>query len=278
MTISYLFLAVGDKESIHNQVYYAILSLLANTSNAATVYVLTDAPERYDWFYPRVQCLPVSSQQLDEWRGPKQFFFRIKIKAMQHLAAEIKNNLVYLDSDIVCLQPLNEFENRLQQGEFFMHVREFYLANGPSKTTRQMWKVGAHKTFGSLRIDEQSLMWNAGVVAMPFFIREYLETSLIACDAMCQSSMRPLLTEQFALSLTLQQSNNLAEAKDYFLHYWGNKDEWQKKMILPFLEKIRIHAWTLNEAINHFDKNQILPAMKVVKKSFFKKLFASTYE
>lgn len=272
MTISYLFLTVGDKQPIHNQVWYAIITLLAHDESNAAIYVVTDNPEYYDWFYPRVQCIPVSAQQLQEWQGPHQFFFRIKIKALQHLAKEVKNNLVYLDADTVCTRSLSEFENQLRAGNFFMHVPEFRLSSKPTKTVKQMWKVGAHKTFGSFRIDEHSMMWNAGVIGFSHDAMDYLEAALIACDAMCQAKMRPMFTEQFALSLALQQTGHLREAKHYFRHYWGNKDEWQNTVILPFLQKIHSNAWTLSQAISHLDKTQTYPADQRPKKTFFNKL------
>ncbi len=104
------------------------------------------------------------------------------------------------------------------------------------------------ETFGSLLIDENSIMWNAGVIALPAGSSHYLQTALEACDAMCRSEMRVQFTEQFALSLALAQTKKLYEAKEWFLHYWNNKPEWEQNIIAPFLQKAQQHS--LPEALH----------------------------
>src|SRR5262249_12848354 len=123
-------------------------------------------------------------------------------------------------------------------------------------------------------ITAQSLMWNSGVVAIPKGSAHYLANALEACDAMCQSNMRKYFIEQFALGLALESSGQLYEAKEWFLHYWGNKLQWQEKIIEPFLHQVYANHYSVDESIGLMrDVTYTLPAVKVKKSSWFKKLF-----
>lgn len=267
---SYLFLAVGTNITLHNQVNYAILSLLSKITDSSEIWLITDAPQHYTQFNNAINCLPVSHETLSEWKGINNYFYRIKIKAMQHVFEKISGNLVFLDADIVCIKNLSDFEKKLNQGYFFMHMKEFLLCSGPTKTTRHMWKFGQNKSFGPALIDKNSFMWNSGVIGIPFGSFDHLEKALEACDAMCQSKMRPHYTEQLALGLVLGKTQKLLEAKEWFLHYWGNKKQWQQRLIDPFLSKIKNAP--LSEAIQLMKENKhTLPLLRLKKQNFFKK-------
>ena len=229
MQTSYVFLAVGNNHHIHNQAKYAIISLMAHKSESSNIFIVTDHPQNYAWFGEHLNYIKVLPSEIQAWQGAAGYFFRIKIKALQQVLSKINGNLVYLDADIFCLKNLVDFEQRVDNGDFFMHTREFALCAGPTKTAKQMWRAGKGKVFGSILIDQHSVMWNSGVIALPAGSAAYLQTALTACDTMCQSTMRPYFVEQFAMGLALTQSQRLFEAKDWFLHYWGNKMEWQQK-------------------------------------------------
>ena len=268
---SYIFLAVGNNISIHNQARLAIFSLFAYLPHGSEIFIITDFPEYYINFKDSINVIHVTAEQLDDWKGEGNYFFRIKIEAILHVASKITGNLVYLDADTVCMKNLLDFEQRLNQGDFFMHAKEFPLCSGPTKTTRQMWRVGKGKSFGSLQIDENSIMWNSGVIAIPAGFSDYLQIALESCDAMCQSKMRPYFVEQLVVGLALTKSKKLYEAKEWFLHYWGNKNEWHEIIIEPFL--LETQHLSLAETVLLFKEIKYFPsAIRSKKPDLLKKI------
>ncbi|MBS0351750.1 MAG: hypothetical protein JSR33_11315 [Proteobacteria bacterium] len=269
MKTAYFSLAVGDNINIHHQAQFALLSVMAHNPNRSLL-IVTDYPEHYKWLAPAVTPFYISNDQLKSWRGEQDYFFRIKLKALQKLLNQVPSHLVYFDSDTVCLSHLSLLEQGLANHQCFMHDKEFPLHTGPTKTTRQMWRVGKGQTFGPFLIDQSSVMWNSGVVALPQGSSKYVEMAIEACDALCRSKMRPYFVEQFALGLALSQSQKLNEAKQWFLHYWDNKVTWQTTVIEPFL--LEAQKLPLEKAADLIHQVDPFSIKKPVKLGFFKKI------
>ena len=116
-----------------------------------------------------------------------------------------------------------------------MHEMEGPLSQATSKTEKKMWRQVRAARFGGITILPADCMWNAGVIATPNTCNnEECLLALRICDDMCAGSVTPRLIEQFALSVSLQRTYGLEEAKNSIGHYWGNKEAWNREILAFF--------------------------------------------
>ncbi|KAA3439652.1 hypothetical protein [Rufibacter hautae] len=233
-----LFLTFGPNIKNHYQANFAILSFLRYQKELNTIYVFTDYPEYYTRLQAQVQIITVTKEQLTAWEGPHQFFWRVKIKAIEQLIQESPDQpVMYVDSDVFLYQNPQELCTQLRNGAAFMHQPEGRLSALQSKTEKRMWQQVQGMDFGAFKLNQHHQMWNAGVVALPSQNNLAAVTlALDICDKMCAQQVTPRLIEQFALSVALQETYGLREAKPWLAHYWGNKDEWNEHISQFFLE------------------------------------------
>ncbi|GGK63553.1 hypothetical protein ACD591_00830 [Rufibacter glacialis] len=246
-----LLLTVGPHLNTYSQANFAILSFLPYLQPGQhTVYVCTDHPQYYQHLAQEVQLLPVTQEQLTQWQGPHRFFWRIKIKAIEHLMSQAPDQpVVYVDSDVFLFQPPQAWWAQLQSGTAFMHQMEGQLSALKSKTEKKMWQQVQGMDFGAFQINSRHQMWNAGVVAVP--AQQNLAAIALAlriCDQMCAQQVTPRLIEQFALSVALQETYGLQEAKPWLAHYWGNKEEWNER-IAQFFLAARLEGCTVAQEV-----------------------------
>jgi hypothetical protein len=248
-----VLLTFGDRLDVHAQAAFCIVSFL-KADATLPVSIVTDRPAYYAHFGSRVGLHEVNAATLREWEGPPAFFWRIKIRALQEVAAAcVGDDLLYVDADTILTGDLERLRTTLAEGRTLMHLPEHRLCDAPTKTERQNWQVLRNKTFGGIAVDEQTTMWNAGVVGVPAArARQLLAQTLAACDAMCATPARRRLLEQLAFSIALGQGASLADARREVLHYWGNKAGWQAA-IDAFWLRSRFEARDLARDIAAFD-------------------------
>lgn len=270
-------LSFGSNLDYHSQTVFAALSFLTD-KHIEHVTVVTDYPDFYDVLGDKVSVYPIDERTIQDWRGEYDFFWRVKMKAIQ--VAQVQQpeqHLLYVDSDTFLTAPLGELNARLDQGHCHMHLEETILKKGQSKTERKMWKHLKKQTFAGIDVNKHSRMWNAGVIAIPKQqAKGVLQHAIEVCDALCATKCRRRLLEQFAFSLALEhhsacseasetaQSNTkenietsikLKAADDCILHYWGNKPEWNAH-IQRFFSDSKLKNRRLEddiEAIRDFD-------------------------
>jgi hypothetical protein len=236
MRNNFVTFAIGDRRSVHRQANFAALSILARSPAAGSpaIHIVTDKPSHYCWLDNHVTIVPVDSGTLAEWTRPHGFFWRIKLRAMQHVNEMSPGNLIYVDSDVVCRAPLESLFESLAAGAAFMHEPEYFLHIKGGRA-RKLWRRGRGRQFGPFEINERSRMWNAGVVALPGGIAGARVADALACtDAMSAAGLGGLLLEQLSLSLSLDRDGDLRAAAPWFVHYWGNKTAWNA-LIARFL-------------------------------------------
>ncbi|MBC8085355.1 MAG: hypothetical protein H7Z21_19325 [Hymenobacter sp.] len=215
-----------------------MLTFLRHRPALGTITVVTDAPDFYRHLAAHVTVLPVDAARLREWKGEFDFFWRIKIKALELVAAQAPGvPLVYLDSDTFLHGSFAELRAALAAGQAFMHESEGTLAALGSKTERRMWQQVGGLSFGDVRLHERHAMWNAGVVGVPAQgAAEAIALALRICDDLSRAGVTPRLIEQFALSVALQERFELRAARPYIGHYWSNKTEWNEHIASFLLE------------------------------------------
>ena len=234
-----LYFVFGPALHNHLQANFAILSWLAHGDGTVDrIVVLTDAPEFYRFVTDdRVVIKTTDRAQLDEWEGPHQFFWRVKIKAIEAVAAEYPGSHVfYQDADTFCFNDPARLRALLDEGRNLMHAREGKLSELPTSTERKMWRQSKGQTFGGVTITPEHNMWNAGVVAVAAQnIATVIPLALAICDEMCAAGVTRRLVEQFALSAALGAEQPVLPANGTVGHYWGNKEGWNPLINAFFL-------------------------------------------
>ncbi|NLY75091.1 MAG: hypothetical protein GX075_07275 [Firmicutes bacterium] len=251
MTLVYLIF--GKEFANHIQANFSILSMLTQREEIDSINVVTDNPTFYNRLAGVINVINVEQEVLQEWKGKNDFFWRVKIKAIELLANIYKNkHLLYLDSDTFLFGNLKYIKEKLDEGFSFMHLNEGKLSQLRSKTEKRMWQQTSNKDFGPVKINQNHCMWNAGVIGIPGNkSAELIKATLDICDAMLERNITRRLIEQLAFSLALSEFSQLIPAENHIGHYWGNKEEWQSFIVASFL-KSYFGNTTLNEQIESF--------------------------
>ncbi|MDD1793600.1 hypothetical protein LRP50_10715 [Enterovibrio sp. ZSDZ42] len=229
-------LTFGDRLENHYQASFAILTYL-KSDLISKVCVVTDRPKYYEYFGDSVDVIEIDQNIMNEWRGSDDFFWRIKMKAIE--AAALRNpeqDILYVDSDTFYVRNMDVIANGLSKGQSFMHENEGKLCGMTSKTPRNMWKSLQGKTFAGVTINEDTEMWNAGVIALHrSHAKQTISLAIDICDEICKTDCPRRLVEQFAFSVALKHSSILTAAENQIGHYWGNKPDWNAKIVDFFM-------------------------------------------
>ena len=264
-----LFLTFGDNIKNHYQANFAILSFLKGKAGISNIYVFTDHPQYYAHYQEHVQAVAVTEAQLQEWKGPYDFFWRVKIKAIEEVMLKHTDTpLVYLDADTFLYGDITMLKDPLARGEALMHVQEGPLSQLKSKTEQKMWSQVKGLRVGETEIGAGHAMWNAGVVAIPAAQNTAaVALALHLCDTMCQRNVTRRLIEQFSLSVALAETYPMQPANAFIGHYWGNKEQWSEEISRFFLES-HLKAYSVAqdiERIRHFDFKRFAMIRRIKK-------------
>lgn len=252
-----IYLVFGNKRSIFLQCWLSILSFLKSFIGNDKVIVLTDKPEKFNFFGSRVEVIEVNQDKLKEWRGSHNFFWRVKIEALLFVSKKYPNtDLLFVDSDTFLMRGLDKIKAKLKEGNNFMHLREGEICSSKSKTQTKMWKQMKGKSYDGVLIDTKSDMWNAGVIAVSHKNLDCLTKALALCDAICADNVIPKLIEQFSFSLALQQGAQLLPAENYIKHYWGNKPYFVQFMNAVILDNAMENK-SIDDLIKVIDFNKL---------------------
>ena len=221
-----LYLVFGENQQNHSQAYFSICSFLGQMDVHDRVYIMTDAPDFYERLNKKIEILTINKTQLDDWQGTHQFFWRAKIKAIEHICRlHPEESVLYLDTDTFLYSDIKKLKSELQNP--VMHLNEGALSQLKSKTEKLMWQQVGNKIFGSILIQSHHAMWNAGVVGIPASKGLTIcQLALDICDDMLAANVTRRLIEQFALGVSLSENGGIKPVENYIGHYWSNKEEW----------------------------------------------------
>ncbi|MGF7453347.1 hypothetical protein [Pasteurella bettyae] len=253
-----VLLTFGERLENHYQACFSILSFLKDP-NIKNVIIVTDRADFYQFLNGQVKFIHINQQTLKEWQGKYQFFWRIKIKALEIVQQHYpEQNLLYIDSDTFLASNLDKMYIALNQGQTFMHKAEYTLGSQANNTIKKMYQSLNGQTFANIPLNEHSMMWNAGVIALPANkAKEIIQLTLQLCDEICATNCTRRLVEQFSFSIALNHQIQLQACDNLIGHYWSNKEEWNE-MIAKFFVNGYLQNMSLEEAINQlrdFDWN-----------------------
>lgn len=213
------------------------------------IIVLAEDPSLFRSFQNKIEVIPINRDLIKEWEGEYQFFWRVKIKALQLVAERYpSDSILYLDGDTFFYNSIDSLRDGMKNGQNYMHVEEGKLCALSSKTEKLMWKQMKGKFYSDIEINNNSTMWNAGLIGISPKHFNCLDLTLRINDAMCADGVTRRLIEQFAFSLGLNEFSKLKPADQIVGHYWGNKAEWNQ-IISQFLKEIFMKNNTLDEII-----------------------------
>ncbi|GAA3936763.1 hypothetical protein [Hymenobacter algoricola] len=268
-----LYLVFGSNIKNHFQANFSILSFLKHRAGLTSITIVTDAPAYYQHLGGAVTVHPIDEPTLQEWKGEFNFFWRIKIKALEYVARQQPDvPILYLDTDTFLHGSLPALEAALRSGMAFMHEPEGRLSALGSKTEKLMWRQTQGQAYGGVALTEQHVMWNAGVVGIPAARgAEAIALALRICDDLSRQHVTPRLIEQFALSVALAETFGLQAARPHIGHYWSNKDEWNE-LIAAFLLESHLTRRTVAQeaaALADFDFRAV-PVVKKMKNTRYR--------
>src|SRR5690606_18737156 len=270
-----LYLIFGNHYHNYLQAHASIVSFKANCKDLKTINVITDHPIWFDGLKNDVNIIPLSAEQLREWKGEYNYFWRAKIKAIQTMSALYKDEpIVYLDTDTFLYNEKSKIVQTLSENKALMHLNEGAIKNDSSKTVKKMHRQIAALSGSPVKNLADFDMWNAGVVASPNTKNgQEFELALSVCDFLCKHKVTDRLLEQFSLSVALKHTYGLTESSDCIAHYWSNKNEWNQYWNEFFLSKI-LQGMDLNQTIEMFNKQDFtkIPSNMKITKNTKKKL------
>jgi hypothetical protein len=235
-----VYFVIGGNTVIHMQVGFSIRTFLAQAAAGDTFYVVTDTPTVYASL-PQVTVVPITADQIKAWRGRNDFFWRVKIMVLQHIAQMSPDKaMMYLDGDTYLYGHLDELKAMLQSGQGLMHKDEGCPGDMKEKSL-SMWQTVNGKTYGGITIGREHHMWNAGVVAIPGGLTvAATDLALAVCDGMLDDGAEPVTVEQYALSIALKAcTKQMVEADRWIGHYWHNKYYWSRYIAQFFVRSYR---------------------------------------
>lgn len=249
---TFLYFSFGENLNNYTMNNFSMLTIkkLAPANSRFVIY--TDKPEYYKCS-PFVEIRILDEKKLKDWKGKHNFLWRVKIMAMLDSAQSDPGHLVYLDSDTIAFKNLDPIIKDLDEGACFMHIKESLLSEDKASHKALMWEQSKNKSFGGMLVDNKSVMWNAGFVAVNEKNKiELLNKALASNDEMCDQGVTQWLIEQFSLSQALVSSNKIKPADKFIAHYWGNKEEWVQN-INNFFAKMHLHQCSVDESIKAID-------------------------
>lgn len=227
MTI--LYLTFGEKTEFHVQAYLSMLSFRRQMTDGDRIVMVTTAPQMYRHIQDWAEVIPIDEKQIETWQGEYHFFWRAKIKAIEHLSQMYPDDdMLYLDCDTILYGDINAIRQPLKDGSGLMDENEGHPSGMKTKTLR-MWKTVSGRTYAGITLGMQHNMYRAGVVGIPHAkAPEVLATALSLCDGMLADGAERIVIEQYSLSVALFERVGLQETYPVIAHYWASKDYWIK--------------------------------------------------
>ncbi len=262
-----LYLTFGKNIQNHIQAQFSIFSFMVQKKEISSINVITDQPDFYINIKDNVNVIAVNHDTLQKWKGEYDFFWRIKIKAIEMLCSlYVGEPVLYLDSDTFLFGDLAVLTEGHLLYKAYMHENEGVLSLEKSKTARKMWMQIKGRNYAGITILANHCMWNAGVVFVPNKKQNRENTmALEICDEMCRQGVTRRLIEQFAITAALQEVYGLQAADNVIGHYWSNKTAWDN-LITEFLLSCTFKAYSnaqIATALKDLDFSQLPVKVKI---------------
>lgn len=225
-----LYIAIG-KMVYHRQTLASVVTaagFLQQSNPGISILLYTDRPEfarQYLSAYRFVEIRKLSKEQIRSWRGPQDYLFRIKIRAIQECLKAPVEKLCYLDGDTFLRKHPEGLFEAIQEDQILMYCREGQLQDPsirnwepirqilPSlklELNRQLFPVSGHDS-----------MWNAGTIGICRSHSELIDHVLELTDQYCSQAHENFYhQDQLMFSLVFDRFSRLAAAADFGVYHY----------------------------------------------------------
>lgn len=242
-----VYFVFGNDINYYQQVYFSIYTALAHKEESDQIIVMTEDSSFFKQLENRVRIVPINRNRITEWEGDYKYLFRIKIKALEFITKKFPSQpILYLDGDTFVYKSLSILKNELNKGYNLMHLNEGTLPKFRTKTGKKFWKLIKNKKFSDILIDENTCMWNSGVIGISPKHFETIPLALRITDEMCAMNITCFTMEQLSFALASSHHSLLKPADHIVGHYWGNKDQWNE-VISNWIKKSMMGNLTAKE-------------------------------
>lgn len=264
-----LYCTFGNRFSNHLQAAFSAMSFLQQPNEVKSINIITDAAPFYQHLAKHANIIPVTPEKIKEWKGPHDFFWRVKIKAIEQIANMYTGSpVIYCDTDTFLYSNITSLKAELLGGKAYMHEDEGALSTLKDKTSKRTWRALAGRTFGGLVMKPTDHMWNAGVVSTPNNQNgKDIELALQICDEMCAGGVPFRLVEQYSLSLALNHIYTLGDATPWIAHYWRNKEDWDP-FILAWIAEQQFKGKNFEEMLAGFAQLDLSQVPVIIKRKY----------
>jgi hypothetical protein len=226
-TCSLIYLAYGSTD-LHAEAIYSLLSYYQVARPAVQVLIYTEAAVAFRQVLgerPGVHYPSVTPDEWQRWRGSSNKVYLLKIGVLTHAAQHYPGNLLFVDTDTIWeVDPAPLFA-QIERGQFVMHISEEKLAMGNELSRKiyrrlkgQVFVVGQRK----LSITSTTVLYNSGVLGLSSTLATQLPAVVALADQLYAAYNKHMM-EQLAFSMWFGETNKIAEAAPYVLHYWNLK-------------------------------------------------------
>ena len=113
-----LYCTFGNHFHHHLQAAFSAMSFLQQRNEIDSINIITDTPWFYNNLKGHVNVITVTPEKIKEWKGPHDYFFRVKIKAIQQIASMYAGSpVMYCDTDTFLYGNMAELKADLLKGK-----------------------------------------------------------------------------------------------------------------------------------------------------------------
>ncbi len=220
---------------VFHECKYALFSLVRSNPSASIdfkVTVYTDQPDFFEEVAAvtnlKINTRLISSSELDVWRGPDWFVHRVKICILQDFVAHHAGSVLYCDTDVVFLKPLQPLFEKIGAGTPLMHTQEGLIQRSKNRVLKKLHSfllsnAAEAKDWIPDYYENGIDMWNAGVLGFQAKDATLLNSALHITDKLYKIYNRHI-AEQFAFSYVLRGQGSILSADTFIRHYWNFKE------------------------------------------------------
>jgi hypothetical protein len=232
MTLNHnlVLLAVGHTDYL-NEAFFSLLSFYRyNVNSSVKVILYTDSPDYFNRITAsNFTVKQVSTTEINLWKGQKNYLYRIKIKALQQAISSQSGSYLFVDTDTIFRQNIDEIFYKIDQQNLFLDQCEGPVQNKPGGIAKKVRSLFRKKNRFILQNSEEIIfkkdfeVWNSGVIGLHSNYSALLFNTEELLDQLYKIS--PVFTvEQLALGYFFQQTNKLEATENYIHHYWYFKE------------------------------------------------------
>lgn len=276
--MNYLVYQSYGSTDILNECCYSILSLLKQGLNPEKIQIViyTDNKEYFS-FLPstHISFVEMSAETINDYKGPYSFVHRLKIKIIQDCIIRFEGKILYADSDIYFLKPIDTLFDKIDVSNFLMCNNEGSIDVAGNKVFEKFSKFirenSSYLKEHNIPIPANVIMWNAGIIGFISPNKILMDKVLYTNDIIFKK-FRSHVVEQLSFCYQLQMHGNVHKSTNYVFHYWNLKEF---RTVLAEFFKYHLPFNSLDKMIQDVDSIRpdvlILPKLEYESLSFIKK-------